>query len=110
MKQIKEFFDSKTWTLTYVLWDEETNDAIVIDPVMDYDPASSKTSDVSAKSVIEFLRSKKLKLHFILETHAHADHLSGSQIVKSAFPSATIAIGDENHESPRDLQRRIQSF
>ena len=95
MKQIKEFFDKNTWTVTYVVWDPKTNDAIIIDPVMDYDPASSKTSEDSAKSVIEFLRAKKLKPHFILETHAHADHLSGSQIIKREFPSAMIAIGEK---------------
>lgn len=95
MKQIKEFFDKNTWTLTYVVWDEKTNDAIVIDPVMDYDPATSKTSEESAKAVIEFLRSKQLNLHFILETHAHADHLSGSQIIKREFPKAKVAIGEK---------------
>ena len=95
MTQIKEFFDKNTWTLTYILWDEKTNDAIVVDPVMDYDQASSKTSEESAKAVIDFLRSKNLKLHFILETHAHADHLSGSQIIKREFPNAIIAIGEK---------------
>ncbi len=95
MTKIKEFFDKNTWTLTYVVWDEKTNEALVIDPVMDYDPASSKTSEDSAKVVIEFLRSKKLRLHFILETHAHADHLSGSQIIKKEFPDAKIAIGEK---------------
>lgn len=94
MKQIKEFFDTNTWTLTYVVWDESTRDAVVIDPVLDYDQASSKTSEDSAAAVIEFLRSKDLRLHFILETHAHADHLSGSQIIKRAFPNALIAIGE----------------
>lgn len=95
MTQIKEFFDKNTWTLTYVVWDEKTRDAIVIDPVMDYDPAASKISEESAKTVIEFLRSNELTLHFILETHAHADHLSGSQIIKREFPTAQIAIGEK---------------
>ncbi|MGE3974691.1 MAG: MBL fold metallo-hydrolase [Bdellovibrionales bacterium] len=95
MTQIKEFFDKDTWTLTYVVWDEESKDAVVIDPLMDYDPAASKTSEESAKTVIEFIRSKELKLHFILETHAHADHLSGSQIIKKEFPNAQIAIGEK---------------
>lgn len=95
MTQIKEFFDKNTWTLTYVVWDEKTRDALVIDPLMDYDPAASKTSEEAAKSVIEFLRAKELKLHFILETHAHADHLSGSQIIKREFPTAQIAIGEK---------------
>ncbi len=95
MTQLKAFFDKNTWTLTYVLWDEKTADAIVIDPVMDYDPASSKTSEDSAREVIDFIKSKRLKLHFILETHAHADHLSGSQIIKREFPNAIIAIGEK---------------
>lgn len=95
MKQIKTFFDKSTWTLTYVLWDEKTHDAIVIDPVLDYDQATSKTSEHSAKLVIDFLREKQLTLHFILETHAHADHLSGSQIIKREFPHAQIAIGEK---------------
>ncbi len=95
MVQVKEFFDKNTWTLTYVVWDPKTRDALVIDPVLDYDPASSKTSEESAKTVIDFLKSQNLQLHFILETHAHADHLSGSQIIKKAFPDAPIAIGEK---------------
>ncbi len=95
MTKIKEYFDKNTWTLTYVVWDEKTRDAIVIDPVMDYDPAASKISEESAKTVMGFLRSKELKLYFILETHAHADHLSGSQIIKREFPTAQIAIGEK---------------
>jgi len=94
MTQIKEFFDKNTWTLTYVVWDTDTRDAVVIDPVMDYDPAASKTSEESAQAVLDFLRSERLHLHFILETHAHADHLSGSQILKREFPNAKIAIGE----------------
>lgn len=95
MANVKEFFDKNTWTITYVVWDKGTNDAVVIDPVMDYDPASSQTSDRSANLVMEFLRSKQLKLHYILETHAHADHLSGSQILKKEYPNAQIAIGEK---------------
>lgn len=95
MINVKEFFDKNTWTLTYVVWDETTRDAIVIDPVLDYDPAASKTSHVSADQVIDFLTEKKLKLHYLLETHAHADHLSGSQIIKNKFPDAVIAIGEK---------------
>jgi glyoxylase-like metal-dependent hydrolase (beta-lactamase superfamily II) len=94
MIAVKEFFDKNTWTLTYVVWDESTKDAVVIDPVMDYDAASSKTAHASTDSVIEFIEAKKLNLHLILETHAHADHLSGSQIIKNKYPNAKVAIGE----------------
>lgn len=94
MIQVKEFFDGITFTLTYVVWDSESLDAVVIDPVLDYDPASSRTSTQSIEPVIDFLRSKNLRLHIIFETHAHADHLSGSQILKIAFPNSQIAIGE----------------
>lgn len=93
MIKVKEFFDKSTWTLTYLVFDEKTQDAVVIDPVWDYDPASSKTSETSARQVIDFISKQELKLHLILETHAHADHLSGSQILKREFPQAQIAIG-----------------
>lgn len=90
---IKTFFDPRTFTFTYVVWDAETHDAVVIDPVLDYDPKASKTWTESAEEVIDFVKGKELNLHYILETHAHADHLSGSQIIKDAFPEAKIGIG-----------------
>ncbi|QDG50609.1 MBL fold metallo-hydrolase [Persicimonas caeni] len=91
--EIKSFFDDRTWTFTYVVWDAETRDAVVIDPVLDYEPQASKTWTESAEEVIDFVKGKELNLHYILETHAHADHLSGSQIIKDAFPEAKIGIG-----------------
>lgn len=90
---VKEFFDKNTWTLTYVVFDEKTSDAIVIDPVWDYDPAASKMSTESADVVYDFISNKKLKVHYILETHAHADHVSGAQILRKKIPSAKIGIG-----------------
>ncbi len=92
--EIKTFFDDDTWTLTYVVWDPETLDAVVIDPVLDYEPWSSKITTKSVDEVIEFARAHDLRVHYILETHAHADHLSGSQVLKRALPSAKLAIGE----------------
>jgi len=92
--EIKSFFDTRTSTLTYVVWDPKTRDAVVIDPVMDYDPASSTTWTESVDQVIAFLNDRELKLHYVLETHAHADHLSGSQLLKQACPNVKIAIGE----------------
>jgi glyoxylase-like metal-dependent hydrolase (beta-lactamase superfamily II) len=91
--QVKEFFDKATWTLTYVVHDPSTKDAVIIDPVWDYDPAGSKLSTHSAEEVLNYVSDKQLKVHFILETHAHADHVSGSQVLKQKLPNAKIGIG-----------------
>lgn len=90
---IEAFYDDATSTLTYVVFDPESRDAVVIDPVLDYDPASSEVSHVSVDRVSVFLRKRELELRLILETHAHADHLSGSQVLKRRFPAAQTGIG-----------------
>ncbi len=91
---ITAFFDPETYTLTYVLYDQKTLDAVVIDPVLDFDPASVTISTKSIDSLVAFLQKKSLKVHFILETHAHADHLSGAhELVTHYLPSAQIGIG-----------------
>jgi glyoxylase-like metal-dependent hydrolase (beta-lactamase superfamily II) len=90
---VKEFFDKATWTLTYVVFDPTTKDAVILDPVWDYDQASSKMSTASTDKVLEFIESKNLKVHYILETHAHADHVSGSQVLKQRIPGVKVGIG-----------------
>jgi glyoxylase-like metal-dependent hydrolase (beta-lactamase superfamily II) len=92
--KIKGFFDQRTSTLTYIVHDPASRDAVVIDPVLDYDPAASATSYESVNRITRYLREHDLTLHFILETHAHADHLSGSQVLKRRFPGAAVAIGE----------------
>lgn len=93
--EIKTFFDQDTFTLTYIVWDESTKDSILIDPVLNYDPASGKANLHSIHLASDFIKSEKLKLHYILETHAHADHITGSQELKTIFPNAKIGIGKE---------------
>lgn len=90
---IDAFFDERTWTLTFLVWDPETRDAVVIDPVLDYEPRSSKVWTESVDEVTAKIKAENLNLLSILETHAHADHLSGSQILKKRFPEAKVAIG-----------------
>ena len=90
--EIETFFDPATYTLTFVVFDPKTNDAIVIDPVLDYDPLGSSTSTTSVEKVASFIEQKALRLHYVLETHAHADHLSSSQWLKKRF-GAKVAIG-----------------
>jgi len=80
--QIETFYHPQTFTVTYVVYDPTTKDAVVIDPVLDYDPKASQTNTTSARQVKDFITGRSLNLHYILETHAHADHLSGSQYLK----------------------------
>ncbi len=93
MKAIKTFYDPTTSTLTYVVYDEESRDAVIVDPVLDYDPLASQTSTESADAVLAFVRDEALRVHYILETHAHADHLSSSQLLRERL-GARVAIGE----------------
>ena len=93
--EIKAFYDDATSTLTYVVYDPTSKDAVVIDPVLDYKPTGSKVTCESVDKVTRFLREHELELRMILETHAHADHLSGSQELKRRFGGTPIAIGAE---------------
>lgn len=92
--QLHTYFDSATNTLTYIVWDEKTRDTVIIDPVLDYDPASSQVSINSVKQLVDFIRQNDLRPLMVLETHAHADHLSGAQILKRHFPHIRVAIGN----------------
>lgn len=91
--QIQAFFDPATWTVTYLVWDNDTRDAVIIDPVLDYDPLAVQVSERSIQQVLEVVRAHELKVHLVLDTHAHADHLSGFQPLKQAT-GAKIGIGE----------------
>lgn len=90
--QIKEFFDARTWTLSYVVSDPATKDAVVIDAVLDYDPASGRVWRESLDTLTAYLREQGLTVRAILETHAHADHLSGAQVLREST-GAPVVIG-----------------
>jgi glyoxylase-like metal-dependent hydrolase (beta-lactamase superfamily II) len=91
---IQHFFDETTSTLSYVVYDQAGGHAAVIDPVLDYDPKSGRTSTRSADRITGFLTEQRLTLDWILETHAHADHLSAAQILQQRS-GGKIAIGSE---------------
>jgi glyoxylase-like metal-dependent hydrolase (beta-lactamase superfamily II) len=95
--EIETFYDPATYTLTFAVYDAATKDAVVIDPVLDYDPLGSATSTTSVEKLAAFVRAKGLNLHYVLETHAHADHLSASQWLKKHF-GAKVAIGERIRE------------
>lgn len=89
----KAFFDPGTFTYTYVIYDREGGTAAIIDPVLNYDHKSGHTSEASNAAVIAFVQSMKLKVEWILETHAHADHLSGAVGLQQSL-GGKIGIGN----------------
>jgi glyoxylase-like metal-dependent hydrolase (beta-lactamase superfamily II) len=96
--EIRHFFDKRSFTVTYLCWDSQSLDAVVMDPVMDYWQAASEYGFDSLKPVIEAIENEGLRLKYILETHAHADHLSGSQALKEKFPGSQLCIGSAIRE------------
>jgi len=90
--QIRAFFDEPTKTVTYLVWDPATLRGVVIDPVRDFDAASGKIGSRSVDAVLEAAASEGVTVEWALETHVHADHLSGAPLVK-ARTGARIAIG-----------------
>ena len=88
---IEPFFDEKTQTLSYVVSDEATRDAVIIDPVLDYEPAGGLVTTESVERLASYVERAGLKVHWVLETHPHADHLSGGHWLKKRF-NAPLAI------------------
>jgi glyoxylase-like metal-dependent hydrolase (beta-lactamase superfamily II) len=75
-------FDPSTWTVTYVVYEKPGSACAIIDSVLDYDPKSGRTKTTSADKVIDFVRANNLTVEWILETHAHADHILGLDDVR----------------------------
>jgi glyoxylase-like metal-dependent hydrolase (beta-lactamase superfamily II) len=90
---VKAFFDPQTWTYTYVVYESKGSACIVIDSVLNYDPKSGRTKTESADEVIAFIKEHRLHLEWILETHAHADHLTAAPYIQEKL-GGMIAIGD----------------
>ena len=90
---IKAFFDPETWTFTYVVSAGKGSACVVIDSVMNYDPKSGRSSTTSVDKVIQYIAEHQLQLSWILETHAHADHLTAAPYIQSKL-GGKIVIGD----------------
>lgn len=103
--KIQEFYDEPTNTLTYLVFDEMNKDAVIIDPVLDYDPKSSKVNYTSINDLLNHINNLELKVHYILETHAHADHLTSAQFLKTKIPNAVTAI----HENIKLVQQTFKA-
>ena len=91
--QVASFFDPETWTVTYVVYQKPGSACAIIDSVLDYDPKSGRTTTASADKVITFVREHDLKVAWILETHAHADHVTAAPYLKAQL-GGQIAIGE----------------
>lgn len=92
--EVKAFFDEATFTASYVVSDPQTKSAAIIDSVWNFDHASGRTSFASADAIIEYVRGEALTVEWILETHAHADHLSAAPYLKERL-GGKIAIGKQ---------------
>ena len=91
--QVEGFFDPATWTVSYLVLDRATNQCALIDSVLDYDPASGRTSHNSADKLIARVRELGATVEWILETHVHADHLSAAPYLKQQL-GGKLGIGE----------------
>lgn len=91
--QVHGIFDPATWTVTYIVYEKEGSACAIIDSVLDYDPKSGRTTTESADKVIRFVKDHSLKVEWIIETHAHADHLTAAPYLKQQLGGKTL-IGD----------------
>jgi len=91
---IAGFFDEATYTISYVVHDPATNEAAIIDSVLDYAPNSGRTSFGSADLIIEYVEKNNLKVTWLIETHAHADHISAAPYLQEKL-GGKLAIGKD---------------
>ncbi len=89
---IQHFYDEQTGSLSYVVSDPETKSAAVIDPVLGFSSVSGRTDNSGAQKIIDYINAEDLSLEWILETHAHADHLTAAQFLKSGL-GGQVGIG-----------------
>ena len=86
--EIQHFFDQATSTLTYVVYDGSTG--VVIDPVLDFDPKSARTSVNSAETVAQYIDNRHISIPYVIDTHAHADHLTAMPFFKKRYGARTV--------------------
>lgn len=94
---VRAFFHEPTYTVSYLVWDPASKRAAIIDSVLDFDQKSGRTGTQSADALLAAVRAEGLTVEWLLETHAHADHLSGAPFLKKAL-NAPIVIGDHIKE------------
>jgi glyoxylase-like metal-dependent hydrolase (beta-lactamase superfamily II) len=106
---VQAYFDRATATASYLVSDAITKAAAVIDPVLDYEPRGARISTVSADKIIEGAREQDLQLRYVLETHAHADHLSAADYIRRRT-GAKVVIGSHIAEVQRIFIPRFEAY
>jgi len=91
--EVASFLHASSNTWSYVVSDPATHTAAIIDPVLDFDAASGRVGTTSATALLDHVERNALQVRWLLETHAHADHLSAGRWLKGRLPDATLAIG-----------------
>ncbi|MEQ1818549.1 MAG: MBL fold metallo-hydrolase [Terricaulis sp.] len=91
--QVRAFFDEPTFTVSYLVWDRATRRGAVIDSVLDFDQKSGRTGTQSARAILNAAEREGVSIDWLLETHAHADHISAAPFLKKAT-GAPIVIGE----------------
>ncbi len=104
---VKAFYDARTSTLTYIVYDLDSKDAIIIDPVLNYDPNSGKISCDSVDDVLLFVEKERLRPHYALETHAHADHLSSSYFLRQKLSGLKVGAGENIVKTQKFFKERF---
>jgi len=92
--EVQCIFHEGTSTCTYIVKDPTSKHAMIIDPVMDFDPAAVRTTQTHNQAVLSYCEMEDLQVDYIVETHVHADHMTGADFLKSKFPGAKTAIGE----------------
>ena len=92
LPEVRSVYHSPTNTWTHVAWDPDTRAAMIVDPVLDYDAASGRTGQDAVRALLEIVEAENLRVEWILETHAHADHLTAGAMLKDRL-GARLAIG-----------------
>lgn len=92
MLKTQAFFDNATHTVTHLIWETDSGAAMIIDPVLDFEPASATLSSGSADKLLKVIEQKELDLIWVLDTHAHADHLSAGNYIREKT-GAKLGIG-----------------
>ena len=91
---VRSFFDPATYTISHVVRDPDSTACAIVDSVLDYDPASGRTMNESARALIDYIKQENLEVQWLLETHAHADHLSAAPLLQAEL-GGQLAIGHE---------------